>query len=146
MDRREAKRLIKRTYKLADGDSNDAEIAGLQDARDLLEQWRRELKEIQQEAGAWADELEDVWEHGDLAAAVTNVITFLRDLATDQLADTWSSGSRQHYIETGRYLTTAEVREFNALQEKDLTITGVQLISNRDGVVTVTDLPIGDED
>lgn len=118
MDRREAKRVIKRTYKLADGDSNDAEIAGLQDARDLLEQWRRELKDIQQEAGALADQLDENWESGDLAGAVNSATTFLRELADDQLADTWSSGSRQHYIETGRYLTHSEVKAFNALQEK----------------------------
>lgn len=115
MDRREAKRVIKRTHKLADGNSNDAEIAGLQDARDLLAQWRRELKDIQQEARLLAMDLQSNWDDGDLAGSVTDAVAFLRRLGDDQPADTSSSASRQHYIETGRYLTAAEVAEFREL-------------------------------
>ena len=33
--------------------------------------------------------------------------------------DTASSGSRQHFIETGRYLTNAEVAEQRALEARD---------------------------
>jgi hypothetical protein len=47
----------------------------------------------------------------------------------DDELDTTSSGSRQHYIETGRYLTRAEVAEHEELQ-----ITSVGILSG--GVYT----------
>lgn len=61
--------------------------------------------------GTWCHEMDD--ETWPLSGFPFTSLHY-EEVTEDEL-DTSSSGSRQHYIETGRYLTHAEVAEFQAL-------------------------------
>lgn len=73
------------------------------------------LNEMFDQFSLWLDSKEDALEEGDYpeleAALKSGAYMTLDNKIRGDLLDTWSSASRQHYIDTGRYLTVREAQE-----------------------------------